>query len=199
LHHDTGVSLKLPLLDASSAGPNLTGWLDVGGRKDAWCSLRKTSLVYFNKKDDQDPAGAITLDSLSTVVPPESTAQGSTGRRLTMAPKGVSFTLNTAKKQVGSGRGGGVGIFEILKEKMVWAHCLPWPLLLRHCGLRLQKLHNCQIAPRSPHQWVLRTKTLADANRWIAAIQDVIECCPRLTTKFEKYVNAVGCSGKRMG
>ena len=166
--------------DVSSAGPSLTGWLGVGGRKEAWCALRKTSLVYFNKKEDQDPTGAIALDSLCTVVPPEQTSQGA-GRRMTLATKSVSFTLNTAKKQV-------------------WRKCGSEPLESgshgKETGRRPPPGSLASPLPAAPLQWVLKTKTLSDANRWIAAIQDVIECCPRLTTKFEKYVNAVRFSGE---
>lgn len=46
-------------------------------------------------------------------------------------------------------------------------------------------------------QWIMHTRTLADANRWVAAIQDVIECSPPLTTKFEKCINLV--SGYKCG
>lgn len=99
----------------------------------------------------------------------------------------ASPSLSTRRKS----RLEGVWDLRYLRKKIGWAQNRPCPLLSRHRGLRLKiaKLHFDPL-----NQWVLRTKTLADANRWIAAIQDVIECCPRLTTKFEKYVNAVGCS-----
>eukprot|EP00049_Salpingoeca_infusionum_P023575 m.12901 g.12901 ORF g.12901 m.12901 type:complete len:436 (-) comp5878_c0_seq1:461-1768(-) len=37
-------------------------------------------------------------------------------------------------------------------------------------------------------QHALMAKSMAEVNRWVGAIQDTIESCPELTTKFEKYL-----------
>eukprot|EP00055_Hartaetosiga_balthica_P003251 m.7115 g.7115 ORF g.7115 m.7115 type:complete len:447 (+) comp2710_c0_seq1:59-1399(+) len=37
-------------------------------------------------------------------------------------------------------------------------------------------------------QWAIMSRTEADIDRWMSAVQDVIETAPTLTTKFEKYL-----------
>ncbi|EGD79755.1 hypothetical protein PTSG_10739 [Salpingoeca rosetta] len=121
-------------LNPPSSGGSESGWLTVN-KKKRFCELRKSSVVMFKEKEDRDPCGAIALDCLCTVIPPQQTGAPTGMRRMTS--RGVTFYVNTAGQQ-----------------------------------------------------WAITSKTVADANRWITAIQDAIECCPDLTTRFDKLATA---------
>ncbi|EDQ88911.1 uncharacterized protein MONBRDRAFT_25611 [Monosiga brevicollis MX1] len=80
---------------STSDDDRVCGLLSVDKKKDRWCVLRKASIVMFKAKGDKDPVGAIVLDSLCTVKPPE-TSEKLSARRATVS--GYTFNIYTASR-----------------------------------------------------------------------------------------------------